>query len=215
MGQLSLTMNSDKAVTAHFQAYHLLKTNVLGGGAITGSTSTSQLNEGASVTLNAQADPGWAFKEWRGDLGGANPRENLVMDGDKFVTAVFEQSYENWATVTLTGLPVEDRLPEANPDNDNLNNFQEYLAASDPRVAFDTRSKVETFSTEDSIVLRFWRKKGASGGVVNCQFSTDLHTWKNFTGKTRILQSRKDCEWIEVEVPFAGLEVFFMRVEYR
>ena len=47
---------------------------------------------GATVTLTAYRASGWAFAGWSGDLTGTvNPAE-LVMDGDKAVTATFEES---------------------------------------------------------------------------------------------------------------------------
>jgi hypothetical protein len=44
---------------------------------------------GTPVTLTANAEPGWYFDHWEGDLEGSENPDTLVMDGDKTVTAVF------------------------------------------------------------------------------------------------------------------------------
>ncbi|MDZ7717389.1 MAG: hypothetical protein U5K72_01055 [Balneolaceae bacterium] len=47
------------------------------------------------VELTAEPNDGWTFDEWQGDLSGSDNPEQITIDGDKNVTAVFvEEQYE-------------------------------------------------------------------------------------------------------------------------
>ncbi len=59
---------------------------------------------GEMVTLTANADPGWGFTGWSGDLSGSDNPAALTIDSGKFVTATFEQlSYTLDVNVTGGG----------------------------------------------------------------------------------------------------------------
>lgn len=45
-----------------------------------------------TVTLTATPDPGWEFVSWSGDLAGSTNPASLTMDGNKSVTAIFQQN---------------------------------------------------------------------------------------------------------------------------
>lgn len=45
-----------------------------------------------TVTLTAEADPGWAFDHWEDDLTGSDNPDDLYMDADKTVTCVFVET---------------------------------------------------------------------------------------------------------------------------
>jgi hypothetical protein len=47
-------------------------------------------DHGDRVKLTANADPGWTFDHWSGDLSGSINPEWITMDGNKTVTANFE-----------------------------------------------------------------------------------------------------------------------------
>jgi uncharacterized repeat protein (TIGR02543 family) len=54
------------------------------------------------VSVSAVGQSGWVLDHWEGDLGGAEPAEMLIMDGNKSITAVFvERDYT--LSVTSTG----------------------------------------------------------------------------------------------------------------
>jgi len=90
----NLTMDSDKVVTATFSASpppsYTLAVNVVGNGAVTKSPSQTTYISGTIVQLTATPDGGWAFTGWSGDLTGNTNPANLMIDGDKVVTATFE-----------------------------------------------------------------------------------------------------------------------------
>jgi predicted glutamine amidotransferase len=87
---LTITMDSDKEITAHFatESYTLL-VNVIGDGSVSIDPDLPTYNYGDLVTLAATANAGWKFALWSGDLSGdANPA-TVIMTGNKVVTATF------------------------------------------------------------------------------------------------------------------------------
>ena len=94
-----LLMNGDKFVRAVFSELppeeYTLELEIVGSGRVEigGNTYTSNttltFEEGTNLTLNALADAGWVFEGWQGDLSGIGTPQDLMMNGDKFVRAVF------------------------------------------------------------------------------------------------------------------------------
>ena len=88
----TVTMDSDKAVTAHFVALeYTLTANVVGQGSVDLSPDQTTYHYGDEVTLTATPADGYEFAGWSGDLAdGVNP-QTLTMNGDKTLTATFEK----------------------------------------------------------------------------------------------------------------------------
>ena len=86
---ITITLTSDKVVTATFTANPVnLTVNVVGGGTVTPVPASPYLY-GAVVTLTANAEPNWAFSGWSGDLTGTTNPIAITLTGDKVVTATF------------------------------------------------------------------------------------------------------------------------------
>jgi hypothetical protein len=83
---------------------YLLATSVVGGGSITKAPSYLSYNPGSPVLLTAVPDSGWAFEEWTGDLTGSDNPDTLLMDGDKSVTAHFD----NRPTISIADASVTE-----------------------------------------------------------------------------------------------------------
>lgn len=100
---ITLTMNTDKAVTATFDLQtHILTVNAAGDGGGTVSSTPSGIDcgvdctqdyvHGTVVTLTAAADTGSTFENWSGDvISTANPI-TVTMTRDTTITATFVQS---------------------------------------------------------------------------------------------------------------------------
>jgi len=85
-------MDDDKTVTAHFtQDQYTLTINIVGSGSVVKDPNQSTYTYGTIVELTANADPGWSFNHWSGDLTGSDNPDTIVMDGDKTVTATFKE----------------------------------------------------------------------------------------------------------------------------
>ena len=103
---VTLVMDSDKAVTAHFvHVFYAINIEIKGKGTVELYPYKSMYCEGDVVELTAVPAPGWQFKEWQGDIWGVVKTKTLVMDRDKHVTAVFTPT-EIWVDDDWKGTPL-------------------------------------------------------------------------------------------------------------
>ncbi|WP_308992361.1 Ig-like domain-containing protein [Mariniflexile litorale] len=88
---LTVTMNSDKTITANFTQLpsFMLTTSVIGQGNI--SPSSGSYVQGSSVNLTATPASGYQFDNWSGDASGSSNPLTITMDGNKAVTANFSE----------------------------------------------------------------------------------------------------------------------------
>lgn len=88
----SITINSDKNVTAVFIKVYTLSIAVspTGGGSISHSSGT--YDDGTTITLTAIPATGYRFDHWEGDASGNVATANITINSNKNVTAVFVQS---------------------------------------------------------------------------------------------------------------------------
>jgi concanavalin A-like lectin/glucanase superfamily protein/List-Bact-rpt repeat protein/fibronectin type III domain protein len=108
---ISLAMNGNKSVTAHFalNAYTLATTvDPPGSGSISKNPDQASYSSGSSVELTASAATGYHFVDWSGDLPGSTNPQTLTMDADKSVTAHFAVNtytltYTSGANGTMVG----------------------------------------------------------------------------------------------------------------
>jgi uncharacterized repeat protein (TIGR02543 family) len=70
---------------------YTLTVNTVGSGSVTLDPPGGLYDSGTSVELTAEADPGWTFSGWSGDLGGSDNPETIIMTGDREVTATFTE----------------------------------------------------------------------------------------------------------------------------
>lgn len=89
---VSIFMDSDKQLTAHFKAPVTLNTAAQGGGAISVAPAQPPYYRGDNVQLNAVANQGWYFVGWGGALSGNTNPATLFLDGNKSVTANFAEN---------------------------------------------------------------------------------------------------------------------------
>ena len=112
-GDLSGSSNPDtiivdeaKTVTAIFKEEitedeFLLSVDTDGDGRVEKDPDKSTYSEGERVELSAVAENGWVFDQWRGDLSVSENPVTVTIDGDKSVTAVFEQVQVSEYTITI------------------------------------------------------------------------------------------------------------------
>jgi hypothetical protein len=86
---VTITINTDKSITANFIKVYTLTTSVspAEGGSVSPGSGT--YDEGTSVILNAIPATGYAFDHWSGDVSDNITPADIVMDSSKSVTAVF------------------------------------------------------------------------------------------------------------------------------
>ncbi|MBU0637333.1 MAG: S8 family serine peptidase, partial [Planctomycetes bacterium] len=93
------------------QGDYTLTVNVTGQGSVTLDPPGGSYAHGTTVDLTANADPGWTFDRWDGDLTGSTNPDTLTMDGNKTVTAVFVQD-QYTLTVNVTGSGSVTKTPD-------------------------------------------------------------------------------------------------------
>ncbi|HPO17406.1 MAG TPA: hypothetical protein PLI09_28495 [Candidatus Hydrogenedentes bacterium] len=88
----SVLMDSDKTVTAVFvPIMYTLTIAVSGEGTASPEAGEHQYASGTNVPLTAIEAQGWQFDHWEGALSGSENPTSVLMDGDKAITAVFQQ----------------------------------------------------------------------------------------------------------------------------
>jgi uncharacterized repeat protein (TIGR02543 family) len=104
---VSITMNSNKSVTAGF-AINTYTLNVTAThGSVTKTPNKSTYNHGETVSLQATPNTGYHFTGWSGDASGTSNPVIITMNADKSVTANFGQDTDDTAP-TVTGLSPDD-----------------------------------------------------------------------------------------------------------
>jgi Divergent InlB B-repeat domain len=93
----TITMDSNKTVTASFSQTTYTLTETSPNGSVTFNPPGGVYTNGQVVTVTANPDNGYSFGSWGGDLNGSTNPQTITMDGNKTITASFSQT-----TYTLT-----------------------------------------------------------------------------------------------------------------
>jgi uncharacterized repeat protein (TIGR02543 family) len=90
---VTITMNGHKSVTATFRPLKTCGLNVRSAlhGSIVLQPSGGSYPEGTQVLLRAQPETGWEFHEWTGDVNGTTNPQNVTLNENKEVKAVFRK----------------------------------------------------------------------------------------------------------------------------
>lgn len=108
----AITMDGNEVVTATFtRDEYTLTVGVEGEGIASKDPQRETYFHGDVVTLTATADPGWSFAGWSGDLSGMDNPETITMDGNKDVTATFNED-QYTLTVNVAGQGSVNREPD-------------------------------------------------------------------------------------------------------
>lgn len=101
---VTVTITGNAVISATFtQNPFTLVTNKVGGGAVSTSPPQALYAGGDVVMLTATPEAGWRFDSWSGDLSAITNPAQLIIDGNKVVTATFVQSEEYRVVVTPNG----------------------------------------------------------------------------------------------------------------
>jgi len=90
---LTLLINSSKSITAVFEKKNYnINISIEGNGTVKEEVigNNSTIPFGSTLKLTALPNPGWQFKEWKGDLSGNTNPLSIQIDKSKNITAVFE-----------------------------------------------------------------------------------------------------------------------------
>ncbi len=106
--EVTVTMNRDLTVTANFRqnTYSLfVGANPASGGTVSRDPQEAAYTYGERVTVTAAPASGYSFTGWSGDTIGTANSVTITIDGNKTLTATFQQ---NRYTLTTNVLPSSD-----------------------------------------------------------------------------------------------------------
>ena len=87
-------------------------TNTIGQGYIEKNPSTDSYEDGTTIVVTAKPASGWKFVRWQGDLSSTNNVEEVLVNGDKNIVAVFQQNTFK-LTTNVSGQGSITRSPNA------------------------------------------------------------------------------------------------------
>ncbi len=102
---LTVVMNSNKNIAAHFAAAYTLSVSVTpsGTGTVAKSPSKASYAAGETVTLTATPASGYVFHHWDGGVTGTANPATVTMNANKTVTAFFVPAPTYTLTVNTSG----------------------------------------------------------------------------------------------------------------
>jgi len=90
---VTITMHSNKSVTANFIAQYTLTTSASPSNGGTINLANGNYDDGSQVTITASPTAGYRFDRWSGDATGMSSTVTITMDSDKIITAQFMPLY--------------------------------------------------------------------------------------------------------------------------
>jgi uncharacterized repeat protein (TIGR02543 family) len=91
---VTIIMDGDKSISASFtEVESAVLTTYAENGSIVLNPPGGIYNLGTEVTLTAEANPGYFFNGWSGDLSGLEMPATIIMDADKEISANFDRAY--------------------------------------------------------------------------------------------------------------------------
>lgn len=90
-----LTVDEETSVTAVFDRDlsdgYTITINIEGNGTVDKDPNRDNFSDGDVVLLTASPDTGWTFFEWKGDLSGNQPSQEVTVTDSVAVTAIFRE----------------------------------------------------------------------------------------------------------------------------
>src|SRR5690625_2465316 len=87
----TITIDGEKTVTAIFEIQSFsITVQVEGEGSVTLNPDKDEYEPGEEIEVTAEAEEGWIFSHWGGDLTGNENPVNITADDNKNITAIFE-----------------------------------------------------------------------------------------------------------------------------
>ena len=111
---VTITMDTNKNITATFTQIFTLTINTVGQGTVSPGNQTYA--SGTVVNLEAVSETDWVFSDWSGDVTGTS-NMTITMDGNKTVTATFTEYVAPTPTPspTTTPTPTPSTTPSETP----------------------------------------------------------------------------------------------------
>jgi hypothetical protein len=174
---LEITFEEDQVITAAFAPImYDVNVTVQGQGSIILEPAPPYL-AGTPITIFAVADEGWTFEHWQGDLGGVVNPQDVVVNADMSVTALFEDPAGNLEVWQSVGGSVSQDPPPPH----ELGNLVNLTAIPEPGYLFvgwsgdvsGTNPSVMITVEQDSFAGAYFRRERFQGVEVFVPFYLD------------------------------------------
>ena len=172
---VNVTMNADKNIVAYFNQiqYTLtLNSNPAAGGSISKNPDKTSYTHGEEVTLTVAANAGYSFDQWSGDASGSTSSVTVTMDGNKSVTANYNQLQY---TLALVNDPTEGGTVTKNPDKTSYTHGEEVTltVAANAGYSFDQWSGDASGSTS-SVTVTMDGNKSVTANYNQLQYTLNV-----------------------------------------
>ncbi|MEF8874156.1 MAG: hypothetical protein V5A88_05740, partial [Candidatus Thermoplasmatota archaeon] len=156
--EITVTMDEDKNITAHFEQVeeYDLTINIDGEGTVEVDGTevedgwTETYGEGTTVELAGMPSEGWEFVEWTGDETGTETPMEITMDENKSITAVFEEEGVYYTlTVNIDG----EGEVDVTPDQEEYEEGTEVTLEATPAEGWGFVEWTGTDQTGESITI--------------------------------------------------------------
>lgn len=150
---VTFTLNAFSTLHWLWRTEHRLSVTNQPGGTVS-FPADEWFAEGASITVTARPEPGYAFAGWRGDSLATTPTLNLVMDQPYALTATFTHDNDGDALTDeweLGWFGTLDPRPDEDPDADGRTNLHEFQNGTNPTAPDVFR--IETLRVSESQAL--------------------------------------------------------------
>ena len=147
----NIIMDCNKSVTAHFiQNQFILNVSIVGNGTVVKEPNKSFYIYGDVVNLTSLPESGWVFGHWEGDISSNENPAYIIINDNKEVTAVFNESLYT-LTVNIDG----DGVVDVNPSGPYyLGDIVSLTAFANIGSIFSYWSgDLESFNTSEIIII--------------------------------------------------------------
>ena len=215
--QITILMDDHKSVAANFSNRAFLQVFVQGAGSVNGLADLGSYPPGSVAQLTAVPAPGWSFSHWSGASDATTPATDIPMNQPETVTAHFILPLATWKSGKFSAAELADPLISGNgadPDQDGVTNWREYLHGSHPMQAGSRGASTATLENAHLRVV-YTRNLGAEGGFsLACEAGRSLAAWNAPDLKERILSTVDGIETVEALLPVNGHGEGFLRFRY-
>lgn len=183
----TITVDTNKSVTAVFEKeIYTINVNIEGIGEVGLFPENSGYTYGESVTLKVGSPTEWYFDHWEGDLSGNNSTVNIVVDGNKNITAVFKERGSIAGNVIIDSPGFVILVKEKNHDTSKSPDMQYFYSNSDFRFNNIVPGAYYIFFKADGYISEFRSVTVNPGSVTQVD---------NITLKKKELQCESDTFW--------------------
>jgi len=181
---VTITMDADKTVTANFieTTYFTLSIQAENG-SVALDPPGGEYADGMVVTLTANPDSGYQFKEWTGDIAGSENPVTITIDADKNVTAEFEDP----TALTLT-ISSENGTVQVTPAMETYRQGTTVILVATPNDGYEfTEWQGDLTGTDNPVALLIDSDKQVTA-VFN-ETTTWVDAFENHPAQTILLQN--------------------------